>query len=318
MSTSGDDGIRRILCITLSCVGDVVMSTPVLQALHERYPYARIDVVADSRASQLLSRCSYVGEILHKDKKTLFRGAFGLLKRLRGRRYDLIVDLRTDGLTWLLRSDNKLTKRRARPYGNHSVERMMGVIRSLHGEAPIPPACVWLEESDRRYAGERLARLPQGLRLALAPGSAGARDRKAWPADNYAALANALQDQFSAVILAGGPDERSLTDAIAEKLTLPYIDATDTNLIQLAALLERCSLFVGSDSGPGHIAAAVGVPTLTLFGRDHRDCLPWGGRSAWLLADSGYARDVPPDEALAAARALANGQSFPESPNKDS
>ncbi len=57
-----------------------------------------------------------------------------------------------------------------------------------------------------------------------------------------------------------------------------------------------------SDSGPGHIAAAVGVPTLTLFGEDHRDCLPWGGCAAWLLADSGYARDISVAEAESAVR----------------
>lgn len=296
--------VRHILFITLSCVGDVVMSTPVLQALHHRFPDARIDVVADSRASLLLSRCPYVGEILHKDKKALLRGAPGLVWRLRRRRYDLIVDLRTDGLAWLLRSRRRLSKRSGPAYGPHSVERMMGVIRSLHGEATIPAARVWLQEADRRYASMRLADMPEGEWLALAPGSAGARDRKAWPAANYAALANAMRDCYDGVILAGGPDDRDLVEAIARDLCLPYLDATDTDLIQLAALLEHCRLFVGSDSGPGHIAAAVGVPTLTLFGRDHRDCLPWGGGAAGLLAESGFARDIPFDEVMQCVRRI--------------
>jgi len=319
MSRSDDEDVRRILFITLSCIGDVIMSTPVLQALHRRYPEARIDVVADSRASLLLGRCPFVGEILHKDKKTLFRGALGLLDRLRGRRYDLVADLRTDGLAWLVRAGRRLTKRRARPYGRHSVERMMGVIHSLHGKAAIPPARVWLEEADRRYAAERLAGLPQeGPWLALGPGSAGARDRKRWPEENYAALGNALRDRFPGVLLAVGPGESALAAAVGGKLTVPFIDATEANLLQLAALLERCRLFVGSDSGPGHMAAAVGVPTLTLFGEDHRDCLPWSARATWLLADSGYARDIPLDEVLASARALASDQFLFDNPSRDS
>lgn len=319
MNSAEDAGVGRILFITLSCVGDVVMSTPVLEAVHERYPGARIDVVADSRASRLLARCPYLGDIIHKDKKALFRGVIGLMKQLRGRRYDLIVDLRTDGLTWLLRSDYKLTKRRTRPYGPHSVERMMGVIRSLHGEAPIPPARVWLDDADRSDATERLALLPQGAWLALGPGSAGARARKAWPAENYAALANSLQHRFAGVILAGGPGERDLASEIAAHLNLPCIDATDTDLLQLAALLERSSLYVGADSGPGHIAAAMGAPTLTLFGEDLREnCLPWGGRATGLAAASGLARDIPFEEVLAGARTLVDRQSVSDKPSRDS
>ena len=297
MSGPAHKEVQRILFITLSCVGDVVMSTPVLQALHRRYPGARVDIVADRRASLLLSRCPWRGDILHKDKQALLRGGLELVLRLWRRRYDLIIDLRTDGLSRLLRGEARLTNKQARPYGPHSVERMMGVIHSLHGEAPLPPACVWLNESDRQYAAARLACLPPGPWLALGPGSAGARERKYWPEEHYAALANASADRFNGVILVGGPGEEPLVDAIAEQLSLPYVDITDADLLGAAAVLERAALFVGSDSGPGHMAAAVGVPTVTLFGEDHRvSCLPWGGRAVGLLAASGYARDIPLDE----------------------
>ncbi|MGB5439175.1 MAG: glycosyltransferase family 9 protein, partial [Gammaproteobacteria bacterium] len=107
MPAAAADSTRSILLITLSNIGDAVMTTPVLEALHHRYPKARIDIVTDARAGSLFEHCPYRGEIILKHKG--WRGTLALLKRLRTTRHDLVVDLRTDGLALLLHARRRLT-----------------------------------------------------------------------------------------------------------------------------------------------------------------------------------------------------------------
>jgi len=306
MNTGAAGDVQRILFVSLSCVGDVVLTTPVLEAVHAAFPGATVDIVADRRSSFLLNHCPFRGDILHKDKGRLLRGAVALLRTVRRRRYDLIVDLRTDGLAYLFRGRRRLTKWGAVPYGPHTVERMAGVIRPLLGEAPIPPSRLWLSPAEREFAAAALAPLPPGRWLALAPACGGREPEKVWPADHYAALANALSDSISGVILLGGTEDQALTAAVAAGITLPCVDlAGRTDLLQAAAAIERAAVFVGSDSGLGHVAAGVGTPTLSFFSNDRPErCRPWGNRAAWIEGPGGDARRIAVAEAEAAVRGL--------------
>lgn len=302
MMRSAVHEIDSVLFISLSCVGDAVMTTPVLEALHARLPGATIDIVSDRRSDIIYRHCPYRGRIFIKDKKKFLRGALDLLKEVRARDYDLIVDLRTDGLAWLCRGRRRLTKRGRRSYGPHAVQQLMGVVRRLHGDAEIPPARIWLTASEREAAGRLLSPLPPGRWLAMTPGNV--NPKKVWQAEKYAALANACGDIITGVVLDGSPGEISATAAVAKRLTLPYVDlAGHTDLLQSAAVLQRASLYVGGDSGPGHMAAAVGTPTLTFFSVDRPErVLPWGGRSACLVSPDRDAGSIPLDQALRLAR----------------
>jgi ADP-heptose:LPS heptosyltransferase len=292
-----------MLFISLSCVGDAVMTTPLLQSLHNHYPDARIDIVGDRRSSLLFSRCPFAGEIVNKDKSRPGRGVFELLGRLRHKRYDIIVDVRTELLAYLLRANRRYTRLRARPYGAHAVEQMMGVMREIHGDDPIPPARLWTDAADRRQAGELLYPLDAGRWLALAAG-AGGRAAKTWPQDRYAALANNLAGDFNGVILLGTESDQAVTAAIGRRLDIPFVDlAGKTTLLQVAAVLERSAFFVGSDSGLGHVAAGVATPTLTLFSVDQPERVrPWGNQAVWLQGDNNDARNIALADAEAKIR----------------
>ena len=285
---------QKILFIGLSCVGDAVMTTPVLRALHEAYPDAGIDIVADSKSSDIFEYCAYRGKVIYKDKKRFLRGAPALLSELRKTNYELIVDLRTDGLTMLMRGKKKLTKRKGESYGPHAIEGFMGVIKSVHGDNDIPATTIWITQQQRLAAEETLRSLGAARVLAMAPGCGGKNPKKFWQLNKYAQLANNLSDNFDGVLLLGSKQDSVLTREIAKQVKLPLLDlAGKTDLLEAAALLEKATVFVGSDSGLGHVAGAMGTSTLSFFSVDKpARCLPWGPFAQYLEGEEEDARNI--------------------------
>ena len=276
--------IHKILVITLSNIGDAIMTTPVLEALHQRYPNAVIDLVADRRSASVVTHCPYRSEIHFKDKRAGWRGTLQLVRTLRQTRYDLVVDLRTDGLAYLLRARQRLCKWHSQPRGPHAVEQHMGVLAKL-GSTDIPPTRLWLTAELEAKANTLLKDLPGKRWLALGPGANW--EPKIWPAQRFQALANALHDRFDAVILIGGPGDVERCTQVTQGLVLPSVNlACKTDLLEAGAVLARAQLFVGNDSGLGHIAAAVGTATLTLFGPGQPERYqPWGEQARRLVQE---------------------------------
>ncbi|MBI5041449.1 MAG: glycosyltransferase family 9 protein [Gammaproteobacteria bacterium] len=259
------------------------MTTPVLEALHRRYPDAVIDIVADRRSSEVFTHCPYRGHIVFKEKRAGWRGTLQLVRTLRRTRYDLIVDLRTDGLSYLLRADRRLTKRHRQARGPHAVEQHMGVIAAL-GATDIPPTHIWLTPQLEQAAEQRLHTLPGTRWLALGPGANW--EPKIWPAAQFRDLITHLADAFDGVILLGGPSDTDRCGSVAQNCPLPHVNlAGQTGLLEAAAVLARATVFVGNDSGLGHLASAVGTPTLTLFGPGQPERYrPWGEHVRWLTS----------------------------------
>jgi len=283
---------HKILLITLSNIGDAVMTTPVLEALHNRYPQATVDIVTDARARELFTHCPYAGKLVLKDKQAGWRGTLALLKQLRRTPYELIVDLRTDGLTLLLRTRQSLTRRHSQPPGQHAVERHFGVISRHIDSTRIPPARIWLSPAEQTFADQQLSGLPGQRWLALGPGARW--PPKCWPSRQFEALVNQCQAGFDAVILLGDHTEQAACQHLKERLRLPVINlAGNTDLLQAAAVLFRVKLFVGNDSGLGHIAAAMGTPTVTLFGPgDPARYHPWHPQARWIQSSTGNIEDI--------------------------
>ena len=276
--------MTRLLLVTLSNIGDLVMTTPTLIALHEAFPTAKIDIVGDRRSSDLLIHCPFIGDLFHRDKSAGNRGLLSLIGTLRRRRYAAVVDLRTDFLPWLLHAQARSLRWLAGPAGEHAVEQHFAVgARLLSHPTAIPAPCVWTNDESRRHAQSLLQCVP-GRRLVIAPGANWAG--KCWPLAHYVALANLLQKDFDSLVILGSAADQTAAAILHTETALPSIDlAGQTSLLQAVAVLEQCHAFVGNDSGLGHMAAACRVPTLTVFGpgRPAR-YRPWGARAAIVCA----------------------------------
>ncbi len=122
--------------------------------------------------------------------------------------------------------------------------------------------------------------------MALGPGANW--EPKIWPATAFRQLIGVLSSQFDGVILLGGPGDAERCATVAQDSPLPCLNlAGETGLLEAAALLARAQLFVGNDSGLGHLASAVGTPTLTLFGPGQPERYrPWGEQAHWLCSEA--------------------------------
>jgi lipopolysaccharide heptosyltransferase III len=287
------DPVQHILVVTLSNIGDAVMTTPVMEALHGKHPQAVMDFVADPRSSELFTHCPYRDHVIQRDKRQGWRGSLALVRELRRRHYDLIVDLRTDGLAWLLRGRHRLTRHGARRPEGHAVERHMEVIRRHLETAGIPPTRLWLDGREQEFAGRTLAGLPGRRWLALGPGARW--EPKRWPPGQFRELVQSRQEDFDAVVLLGSKADVESCRTLADGLRLPCLNlAGRTGLLEAAAVLSHLRLFIGNDSGLGHLAAAVGIPTLTLFGPgEPQRYRPWNPRGCWLQSPNRDIRALP-------------------------
>jgi len=165
----------------------------------------------------------------------------------------------------------------------HQVEHNFDLVRALGGVVADDHLEVWPGPEDERFAEAFLAMeepVPREPLIAFGP-SGGHSVLKQWPVERFAELGRRLHEVHGARILViGGPGEEPLGAYLRQRLGDTVIDAVGrTTLRQMAALLQRCHLYVGNDAGPLHVAAAAGVPVVAVFGSsDHRRFGPWSRR----------------------------------------
>ena len=270
----------KALIITLSNIGDLVMSTPLIEGISTLMPEKSIDVLGDARSSELLKNAPYISTIFNRDKKGKLGQQVNLFNRLRSQRYDLIVDLRTGFLPYLLHSQHKYIKRKGLGVVKHSVEECYSCIQG-YGKFPedIPNCKIYLSDDDIRKIQKLTKHLPPGKWLIIAPGANW--PGKKWPAEKYGIIVRrALELKlFEAALIVGSIEDKAENLAI-DFSNLPVLDLRgQTTLTQVAAVLSKADLFVGNDSGLGHIASGVGVRTITLFGPGSpQRYRPWGDK----------------------------------------
>lgn len=285
--------VNKILFIGLSNVGDVIMTTPVLKTLHMKYPQARFDIVTDKRAINVYGNYPYLNRIFLKDKNKFMRGVPSLLIDLWKTSYDIIVDVRSDGLAYLLRGKKRYTKLKSKSYGPHAVEEIMGVIESLHGDDPVPDTEIWLSKDNYMYAEKELSVFQNKEKLlALSVGDS-RKPEKTLTTNKFIDLINSNEENFSGVIFLGNDFETEVTNEVCQNISIQYINTLGNSLLDAAALIENSCLYIGPDSGLGHIASAVKTPTISFFSAmSPKRFLPWGGNSLYIQGNNKDARNI--------------------------
>ncbi len=294
--------VKRILIRSTNWIGDVVMISPALAALRRRYASARIEIVAIPQVAPCLQANPAIDEVLLFDRRGVDRGAAGMLrlvKRLRERRYDMAVlfqkaigaalAARLAGIPIRVGLD---TDRRAAllthpvPFAgplsrHHHLEVFSEIAKAAGCEEVEPRPFFPLVPADLEWADRFLADRGAGrFRLLLALHGGASKPPRAWHAERFAEAASSVADRHGAgVVILGSRDDRPAMSIVAERLGERALNACgDSTIGQMAALISRCRVFVGNDSGPMHVAGALGVPVVAIFGPgDPARTAPWPG-----------------------------------------
>ncbi|MDH4268033.1 MAG: putative lipopolysaccharide heptosyltransferase III [Deltaproteobacteria bacterium] len=305
-----DKKIKKILLIRLRNIGDVLLTVPTIRAFREAYPWTFIAALVNAGTEEMLTGNPLLNEVLVFDPawKSLPLGQrlkkeMNFLREVRQRRFDLAINL-TEGdrgafLCWASRASEKigLTKRDGTfwwkkliynhglpiPNGSaHVVDQILEVPHHLGLNIADKRVEIYFSPADKEIIDQLLMKEGVGARDPLVHIHPTSRWLfKCWRDEGMAKVIDELQATGKVrVVLTGGPEKKEL-DKIERILehcqTHPLNLAGRTSLKQLAALSRRCLFFIGVDTAPMHIAAAVGTPVIALFGPSGEvSWRPWG------------------------------------------
>lgn len=306
----------KILIVKLGAVGDVVHTLPALHSLRKSFPEAFIAWVVEKKALQVISDNPYIDEIIIFERKELEKtyrtqGLFAALKflsrfgkKLKSYHFDIAIDFQTlfkSGLLTRLsgapvrvgfdkwRELNKLfTNKRIKSDKRHTIDKYLDLVDLIGGKPDPAPVKIYYSAEDSDYVDVFLKK--EGLHekkwIAINPGASWTS--KLWGAQRYAMLCDLLIEAAIPHVVVWGPGEEQIVEEIFEKAGHKQLVAPPTTIKQLASLLERSSLYVGGDTGPMHMAVAMGTPVVGIFGpSDPERNGPYGEGHKVLQADIG-------------------------------
>lgn len=292
---------EKILLIRLSAIGDILLATPLLRALRQKHPQAKLDVVVKVDFAEVLRHHPAIAHLYELDPAGGWHELRALGKRLRHEHYDVVLDIHKNFRSRYLAHAAK--PRQVLRHRKHILRRWLFVKTKINFMREIPPiyrrylaaaaplgitsgSDRWLElfwgdneeqEAERALVGNNWQ--PRVPLIGLAPGAG--YFTKRWPPEYFADLAAQFLRLGNQVVILGGPQDAGLAKIVESAKNLPanserrpgrLINLTGAlSLLASAAVIKRCQLLVANDSGLMHVAEAVGTPLLAIFGSTTRE-----------------------------------------------
>jgi ADP-heptose:LPS heptosyltransferase len=349
-------GAPRILLVRPDHLGDLILTTPVLQVLRDHVPDAHITMMVGPWSSEIVARhpavdrlltCAFPGfQRAPQGALVPYKLLFSTAQQLRRGKYDLAINLRPDfwwgaALLYLAGIPRRVgyALQPGQPFlsaalpGSEVEHATVANLRLASaglvalGYEPLAepftpehyPTRFVPTAEERAWASERLC--DEGITdetplVVIPPGSGGAV--KLWRSEAWASVANTLREtltssQQARILLTGSPGERALVEEVARGIPEGAILMTNASVGQLAALLERATIVLTVDNGPGHIAVAQDTPSVHLFGpTDPRIFGPWGSSTRHIVLAS--TQRCPTCPAIPCGRLDWTAEALPEHP----
>jgi len=299
--TKKKEDFRRILIVRTDRIGDVLLSTPVIKVLRDSYPSAYIAMMVVPASGDIVRGNPYLDEVFIYDKigrhKSLI-GSWQFALNLKRKKFDLALILHPTnrahlvtffaGIPRRVGFDRKmgflLTGRlsHVKQKGQkHELEYNLDMVRYLGIEPQDKGLFMPIRRESEEWVEEVLGK--EGIKgadrlLVIHPGAS--CPSKIWPGERFAEAADRLAEKYGfKILLVAGPKDIKLAQNVISSLHHPVINlAGKTSVSQLASVLKRCQLVISNDSGPVHVASGVGVPVISIFGRNQKGLSPvrWG------------------------------------------
>ena len=307
-------GTPRILIIRLSAIGDVVRVLPALHAIRDNHPYAQIDWAVEKKSAEAVLDHPALDQVLIFDRPSVkgegFRAYRDFCKRVRAENYEVVVDfhgiLKSGFLAWRsgARTRHGFSPPRAQEFSWLFTNRRTGLprevlnrveenLRLAEALGPRPAhvtATIQIPSELEQQVDHFVDDFFGDGKLLVALHAPVERPEKQWPLTCFAELSDLLiGDGRFDVLLSWGPGQREIVEKLANMCRRkPQIAPETPGLKDYAALVQRCDIYIGGDTGPMHIAAAVGTPVLAIFGgTDPRRHTPFGSACEVFFAGTG-------------------------------
>jgi ADP-heptose:LPS heptosyltransferase len=278
--------IKKVLVIKLGALGDFVLALAAMKKIREAHPRAKITLLTTPPFEALAKLSPYFNSVETDGRPSDFGDLSAMLSRLRKARYDRVYDLQTNSRTnWYFQALRPfppqwsgiaagcaLPQRGKARYHMHTLERQADQLKQAGiwpdaptgpGGAPAPDLS-WILRRTKETRPVAGAAPPRPYVL-LVPGGSAHRPEKRWPTESYAQLAALLKARGLDIVIIGGPQESAMARQI-QKVVGQARDLTGrTDFAQLAVLGAKAVLAIGNDTGPTHLLAAAGAPTIALF-----------------------------------------------------
>ena len=281
--------IRKILVISLSNIGDVILTFPVLDILRTDFSMAEISIVVGPKAEPLFKDNPCFNSIFVFDKHQPFLKTLHFLRQLRADHYDLIVDLRNTAIPFFIGSRHRTSfvdRKNNIPMRLKHLNRLKTVYAySAEPKAePKEKYCLVISEKDRVYIDRLLAEEIGGFKkiIVVAPGAANGDKR--WTQKGFQEICDYLVKKGADIIFVGDQNDGESAQGIQKLMREHSLNLCGRlTLIQLAELCKRSALVVSNDSAPMHLASYLDCPVLAIFGpTDPQKYGPWSKKSYFL------------------------------------
>jgi len=310
---------RSILIIKLSSIGDVVHTIPALEVLKKTYPHSRIDWLVEEEAAAIIEGHKDLRRIFISKRKAWFRRLVGgkelrniareikdFIAQVRGEEYDLVIDFqglfKSGLLAWLTKGRRKVGMNGAREsswiflserpfqvsYEQHAIDRYLQLCEHLGCNSVGWKGSIPYGDSEKKSVTRLLEENRLKEKRIIAINSMARWETKLWKSSYFAALADKIQEELGcSVVFTGSKGDGRYLSKICDLMRTRGINlAGQTSLKDLAYLYEICSAIVTVDTGPMHIAAAMGCPVVALFGpTDPLRTGPYGEAHTVIRAD---------------------------------
>jgi len=284
---SNNSEIHKILVISLTNIGDVVLTFPVIDILKKDFPSAKLSVVIGPKATSLIVDNPYITGVHIFDKRQSPLKSLSWICELRREHYDMVVDLRNTAIPVMIAARYRTSYRNKRVINLHMREKHLDRLKTVYAfeRKTAEPCSLFIPAREEDYIDELIQKEIGSDKsfVIIAPGAADSS--KVWPEEKFAFVCDHLIKKHNVnVCFIGNDEDRRCAQRINKIMEADGVNLCGrTNLVQLAELFNRCFFTIVNDSAPMHIASYVNTPILALFGPTNPDLYgPWSEKSCYL------------------------------------
>lgn len=296
------DKVKKILLIKLRGIGDVVLSTTTFENLRNNFPNAEIDFLTEKPSYDFLNNLHFINKVILFNRISTW-ARFKQLFEIRSKKYDLILDFFSNPATALVTFFSGAKYKAGYPYKGrtyaynifgpeerdkyHAGELHLKFLEKIGLEVTSNNLHFGINKSSQKFAEDYFNNTFDKNDLVCGISPSGGWESKKCDPIKFAEIADECVNRFNAkILILWGPGDKKEAVEIKSLMKHESVFAPDSTIIQMAALLKKCSFVIANDSGPMHISTAVGTPVLSLHGPTNpRLQGPYGDKHEWLRLD---------------------------------